>query len=82
MKQDIHPVIRAYWEKVGYKITKDSRFQHADYWEIDNRTGCTIAEHFHDPERWGYFSFNEFNSGKKAYTEQEFLRLIKLKAFL
>jgi hypothetical protein len=79
----INPEIKAYWEELGYQLKYDDRYTAlgCQFWDIlkNNRWLC-IAEFSQSRDTIEYFFPG--NLSGKHYTEKEFLRMIKLKAFL
>jgi hypothetical protein len=80
---DIHPDIRAFWErrgKIGYDVL-DSEPVHLLYWFIYPGIGLDIAGTYIAYQPHGQETIRYSLNGE-SYTEEEMLRLIKLKAFL
>jgi hypothetical protein len=88
MAKNIHPTIRKYWEKQG-KISQDNKWTNAIYWDLSTDIGYKgiIAKYSIANKQMIYF-FAEGLLAEKAddinkhYTEEHFLKLIKLQVFL
>jgi hypothetical protein len=78
MSRPMHPDIKKFWEDIGTVEISMDAYLNYDCWyvKIEN-----ILPHQIIARRWRHNPIQYF-FGDKEYTEQQMLRMIKLKAFL
>jgi hypothetical protein len=73
----IHPDIRKFWEEVGYQVDNDWwTSEHVDY-ILKTKDGMTGAAAFRKRN-----APIEYLFGGRLYSEEQMLRIVRLKAFL
>jgi hypothetical protein len=78
----MHPKIRKYWRNQGFHIQKDKYINTIYFDAVDDLeySKCVAVQDLQGGII--YYFDNQFISDSDGYTEEEFLRVIKMKAFL
>jgi hypothetical protein len=90
MKPEIHPDIRAFWEKDGYKVKPrmPSEYHTSMLWDLvkDKVIGQTIAISFKESSHSEFGDWEndhtEYLIDGHTFNEADMLKVIKLKAFI
>jgi len=72
----MHPIIRKYWEDLGYKIT-EQKYNEQIAWFYSNKPPFNLAFKSNKTNITKYIIF-----GREYISEAEALQLLKLKSFL
>jgi hypothetical protein len=93
----MHPDIKKFWEEAGYSVETDVMMPHDDFpyilfWflldENDQQVKCVGQSQTYERDNEAYKQLEEdppctiYLLDENKYTEEEMLRIVKLKAFL